>query len=636
MRMLSSQAKFIALILLCLCSYAASNDATVGLAATTPEQRKAVNEFTTTIRKIHRLAETGKTREALTQFEAIHAAITKTAGDKPDPDLITLLAPVLKQMSETRALLELEGLKVPDPLSFAAPEKPMPAPGLTPAPAGDGKVSFSKQVAPILVNKCGRCHIDESRGKVNMATFAKLMVGSETDGVIIQVGSGKGSRLIEVIESGDMPRGGSKISSEELALLTKWIDEGAVNDTGSDNAVLRQLAMTARAEMPKVTVEKATGSEKVKFGLHIAPVLIAQCTGCHGARQPAGDLSMLTFAALIRGGDSGAPVLPGKPADSLLLKKIKGTAGDRMPLRKPALSDEVLAQFETWINEGAKFDGDAEDLPITRVAAVSLARSQTPAELSKDRVGFTERNWRLAIPDDKSSVEETKNFLLTGNVNSEMLKQVAEMAEAQLPKVLTALNARQTEPLLKGRLTIYVMANRYDYSEFGTMIEERSVPKEWRGHWKYDIVDPYIVLLKPSSSDDFSLNALLAQQLASMYIAARSDGKGPRWLAEGTGRALAAKMDPKDSRILAWSQEIPDALSRMQTPDDFMTGKLGPEDSDVLSFSFMRLMMTKSKNFAQLLTSVSQGMPIDQALARSYGATPAQLAGAWVPYAAKK
>jgi hypothetical protein len=50
----------------------------------------------------------------------------------------------------------------------------------------------------------------------------------------------------------------------------------------------------------------------------------------------------------------------------------------------------------------------------------------------------------------------------------------------------------------------------------------------------------------------------------------------------------------------------------------------------------MRLMMSKSKNFAQLLASVSQGMPIDQALARSYGATPAQLAGAWVPYATKK
>jgi mono/diheme cytochrome c family protein len=634
MRKLSSQAMFIALWLLCFSAVAIQ--ARVG-AATTPEQRKAVNEYTTTMRKIHRLAETGKTREALTQFEALHAAITKTAGEKPDPDLITLLAPVLKLMSETAALLELEGLKVPEPLTFAAPEKPMPAPGGTPAPIGDGKVSFSKHVAPILSNKCGRCHIDDAKGKVKMSTFAELMKGSETDGVIIQVGSGKGSRLIEVIESGDMPRGGAKISADELALLSKWIDEGAVNDAESENAVLRQLAMTARAEMPKVTVEKATGSEKVKFGLHIAPVLVAECIGCHGARQPAGGLSMLTFAALIGGGDSGAPVLPGQAQESLLIQKLKGAGGvDRMPLRKPPLSDEVISQFETWIKDGARFDGDAEDLPIVRVAAVSLARSQTPAELSKDRVGFTARNWHLAIPDDKSAVEETKNFLLTGNVGSDMLKQVAEIAEAQLPKVLTSLNAKPTEPLLKGRLTIYVMANRYDYAEFGTMIEQRSVPKEWRGHWKYDIVDPYIVLLKPSSSDNFSLNALLAQQIASVFIAGKSDGKGPRWLAEGTGRALAAKMDPKDSRILSWDAEIPDALSRMQSPEDFMNGKLGPEDSDVLSFSFMRLMMTKSKNFGQLISAVSQGMPVDQALARAYGATPAQLAGAWVPLAVKK
>jgi mono/diheme cytochrome c family protein len=634
MRLHFCSTKIVALLLLLLAAESVASSA--AWADTTPEQRKAVYEFTTTVRKIHRLAEAGKTRDALTQFEALYNAISETAGEKPDADLINLLAPVLKQMSDTRALLELEGLTVPDPLKFTTPEKPMPNPAGTPAPAGDGKVTFSKDIAPILANKCGRCHIDDSKGKVNMATFAKLMVGSETDGVIIQPGSGKGSRLIEVIESGDMPRGGSKISSEELALLTKWIDEGAVNDTGSENAVLRQLAMRARADMPKIEVGKATGSEKVQFGLHLAPVLLAQCTGCHGARQPAGGLSLLTFAALIRGGDSGPPVLPGKPEESLLLKKIKGTAGDRMPRRKPALSNEVIAQFETWIKEGARFDGDAEDLPIARVAAVALARSQTPAELSKDRIGFTERNWRLAIPDDKASVEETKNFLLTGNVNAAMLKEVGGLAEAQLPKVLSALNAKPTSPLLKGRLTIFVMANRYDYSEFGTMIEQRSLPKEWRGHWNYDIVDPYIVLLKPGSSDEFSLDALLTQQLASIYIAARSDGKGPRWLAEGTGRALAARLASKDSRILAWEQEIPESMSRMQQPDDFMTGKLGPEDSDVLSFSFMRLMMSKSKNFAQLLASVSQGMPIDQALARSYGATPAQLAGAWVPYATKK
>ena len=598
------------------------------LGATSPEQRKAANELTGTARKIQRLADSGKTRDAMKQFETLYADVSKLAGEKPDADLLKLLAPILSSMEETRALLELEGFKVPTPLNFATTEKPTD----TPMPAGDGKVSFSTQIAPMLVAKCGRCHIDESKGKVNMATFVALMKGSETDGTIIFAGKSKGSRIIDVIESGDMPRGGAKISSEELALLSKWIDEGAVNDAGSDNATLRQLAMAVRRDMPQLTVEQATGNEKVKFGLHIAPVLIEQCIGCHGARQPAGGLGLLNFARLLRGGDSGVALVPGKPVESLLLKKIKGTAGDRMPRRKPPLSDEVIAQFETWIAEGAKFDGDAEDLPIQRVAAVSLARSQTPAELSKDRVGFTEQNWRLAIPDDKASAHETENFLIMGNVSATELQETGELAEKQLPIVLKALNAKSTDTLLKGRLTIFVMANRYDYSEFGTMIEERSLPKAWQGHWKYDIVDPYVLLLKPSRSDDFSLSALLTQQLASIYIAARTDGKGPRWLAEGTGRALAAKLEAKDPRVLSWDEQIPDALSRMRKPDDFMTGKLGPEDSDLLSFSFIRLLMTKSNNFSQLLSSTAQGMPVDQALTRAYGGSPAQIAGAWVQY----
>ncbi len=62
-----------------------------------------------------------------------------------------------------------------------------------------------------------------------MASYAQLIKGGK-DGIVVQPGNGKGSRLYEVIESGDMPRGDGKVLPEELTLLVRWIDEGATFD----------------------------------------------------------------------------------------------------------------------------------------------------------------------------------------------------------------------------------------------------------------------------------------------------------------------------------------------------------------------------------------------------------------------
>ena len=55
--------------------------------------------------------------------------------------------------------------------------------------------------------------------------------------------------------------------------------------------------------------------------------------------------------------------MPGKPSESLLVRKLKGMAGDRMPLNKPALPDDVIAKFEKWVATGARFDGPDPAVP---------------------------------------------------------------------------------------------------------------------------------------------------------------------------------------------------------------------------------------------------------------------------------
>ena len=65
------------------------------------------------------------------------------------------------------------------------------------------------------------------------------------------------------------------------------------------------------------TVKMATGDETVSFAADVAPLLVANCSGCHiEAMQDKGGFRMDTFAQLLRGGDSGEVVTPGKGSES--------------------------------------------------------------------------------------------------------------------------------------------------------------------------------------------------------------------------------------------------------------------------------------------------------------------------------
>ena len=155
---------------------------------------------------------------------------------------------------------------------------------------------------------------------------------------------------------------------------------------------------------------KATGKESVQFARDLAPVLVANCTGCHSGDNPGGQLRLETFASLLQGGTSGKAIEADKPEESLLLKRIRGIDGDRMPLDKPPLPDEVIARFETWLKEGAKFDGSDATAPLRVMAEESLAGRLTHDELTTKRVAQAQKLWALAAPDEAAGQVRPRIF----------------------------------------------------------------------------------------------------------------------------------------------------------------------------------------------------------------------------------
>jgi hypothetical protein len=103
-----------------------------------------------------------------------------------------------------------------------------------------------------------------------------------------------------------------------------------------------------------VGVKDAITPEQLEFfEAKIRPVLIEQCYECHSGKNstPKGGLRLDLRDTLMTGGDSGPALVPGKPADSLLLKALRYESYEMPP--KGKLPEAVIADFERWIQMGA-------------------------------------------------------------------------------------------------------------------------------------------------------------------------------------------------------------------------------------------------------------------------------------------
>ena len=97
------------------------------------------------------------------------------------------------------------------------------------------------------------------------------------------------------------------------------------------------------------------------FESRIRPFLITDCQDCHGPKRQRGGLRVDSREALLRGGDSGAAVVPGKSQESRLLRAIQHSEPDlQMPKERSRLPETVIRDVARWIDAGAVFPATAE------------------------------------------------------------------------------------------------------------------------------------------------------------------------------------------------------------------------------------------------------------------------------------
>ncbi len=154
----------------------------------------------------------------------------------------------------------------------------------------------------------------------------------------------------------------------------------------------------------------------VLFEKDIRPILKAHCFQCHGEDgREKGDLDVRLTRLLLEGGEHGPAIVPGKPNNSFLYKKV---LSGKMPKDQKKLNANEIELIHNWIAQGAKTarpepeDPDAVGIteeersfwafqPITNPHVPKIAKNPVDAfllrTLKAKELGFSEQANRRTL-----------------------------------------------------------------------------------------------------------------------------------------------------------------------------------------------------------------------------------------------
>jgi hypothetical protein len=503
-------------------------------------------------------------------------------------------------------------------------------------------ISFSKDVAPLIQSKCGRCHgANNPRGGLSLANFRGFRQGGASKLPLVQPKRSRNSlliaRLITTNTQARMPKSGAALLPDDVQKIALWIDQGAAFDGKDETTALADLGKSlGPKDKPKVpasvVINKATGDEKVSFVNDIAPTIVNLCTGCHGGNNPRAGLSVVNFESLMRGSENGRVIIPGNLDGSKLWRLVGAGDQPRMPQGQARITRKFHADLRVWIEEGARFDGtDAKQalralVPTDEEKLLERLAALSPEEFRRHRETRTEQQWtrvnRRVTPRFVSSGE----FLIYGDASAERLKQIDDWAEAHATQ-LKSIFGIKAKPIWKGRLAVFVMKDRFGYTEFNKVISNRDTAKSIHGHMNVSVgyEDAYVVL--EDVGDDASetspgMQINLLTQVTAAYLD-KPGTKLPDWVIQGTGLALGAKSSSQNAYIDGMKALALDALKGIQKPDDvFANGNFGPSDVGPVGYTLVNYMIKAggAPNFGKFIRALQSGSNVPAAVKQVYNA----------------
>jgi WD40 repeat protein len=133
----------------------------------------------------------------------------------------------------------------------------------------------------------------------------------------------------------------------------------------------------------------------------VEAILTKHCLDCHAAQDPDAKLVMESFETLLKGGETGAVIVPGKSSESLLVQMIEGNLvrdGKKLimpPGKRKKLEAAEVATIKAWIDAGAK--GPPAGQTIARQLSVPKIIPKVPPRRSIKALAYASSPKLIAV-----------------------------------------------------------------------------------------------------------------------------------------------------------------------------------------------------------------------------------------------
>jgi hypothetical protein len=207
-----------------------------------------------------------------------------------------------------------------------------------------GRIDFARQVQPIIAANCLECHNQDRRqGGLSLATYADALDGGR-DGAVIRPGAAARSLLIHRVTGAiepQMPKDEAPLSPAEIALIQRWIHEGARETPTSAPAPQPWEPPLALAPPPQPRAIWPSWSSPIDR--HVSAYLAARQVT---PRLPIGDAQFARRAYLDAWGLLPTP------------EELRAFLADRRPGKRAALVDRLLADNDRYAEHWVSFWND--------------------------------------------------------------------------------------------------------------------------------------------------------------------------------------------------------------------------------------------------------------------------------------
>jgi WD40 repeat protein len=137
------------------------------------------------------------------------------------------------------------------------------------------KVTFDQHILPIFREKCGSCHnANDKKGDLVLDNYGLAMQGGASGEVVRTDGDASGSQLYLVVAhlaEPKMPPQQPKLPDDQLTLIRKWIEGGALENSGSKAKPKKNMAV-AKVE---VSNKRPEGPPPMPEGLPLDPLVLS-------------------------------------------------------------------------------------------------------------------------------------------------------------------------------------------------------------------------------------------------------------------------------------------------------------------------------------------------------------------------